>query len=76
MTTNVIFKSGLKLMCERVNKLSSLSFLYFESLCASKASELMTECLRNEWSFEQTSGNGLRISVPNEQIERFEASFF
>lgn len=76
MKTNVIFKNGVKLVCENVNKLSNLSFLYFENVCPSKATELMNECLKNGWSFEQQSGNGFRISIPNDQIERYEALLF
>lgn len=76
MKTNVIFKNGVKLVCENVNKLSNLSFLYFEKVCPSKATELMNECLKNGWSFEQQSGNGFRISIPNDQIERYEALLF
>lgn len=76
MKTNVIFKSGLKLVCERVNKASMLSFLYFDKVCASKATELMNECLKNGWGFDQLNDDVLRISTPNEQVERYEALFF
>lgn len=71
MKTNVIFKNGVNLVCERVNKLSSLTFLNFEKVCPSKASELMNECLKNGWDFNTLCENELRISVPNDQIERF-----
>lgn len=71
MRTNVIFKSGVNLVCERVNKASMLSFLYFEAVCPNKATELMNESLKNGWEFTQLDSDGLRISVPNDQIERF-----
>lgn len=71
MTTNVSFKNGVNLVCERVNKSTTLSFLYFESVCPNKATELMNECLKCGWDFDQQRDNGLRISVPNGQIERF-----
>ena len=76
MKTNVIFKSGLNLVCERVNKASSMSFLYFCKVCPCKATELMNECLKNGWSFDQTDEKELRISVPNEQVLRYEALLF
>lgn len=71
MRTNVSFKSGVNLVCERVNKASMLSFLYFEEISPNKATELMNECLKNGWEFTQLDSDGLRISVPNDQIERF-----
>ena len=71
MRTNVSFKSGVNLVCERVNKASMLSFLYFEEVSPNKATELMNECLKRGWDFDQQRDNGLRISVPNDQIERF-----
>ena len=71
MRTNVSFKSGVNLVCERVNKASMLSFLYFEKVSPNKATELMNECLKNGWEFTQLDSDGLRISVPNEQVERF-----
>ena len=71
MTTNVSFKNGVNLVCEHVNKASMLSFLYFEAVCPNKATELMNECLKNGWEFTQLDSDGLRISVPNDQIERF-----
>lgn len=76
MKTNVIFKNGVNLVCERVNKLSSLTFLNFEKVCPSKASELMNECLKNGWDFNTLCENELRISVPTECVERFEALLF
>lgn len=71
MKTNVIFNNGVNLVCERVNKASMLSFLYFDEPHPNKATELMNECLRNGWEFSQLNPDGLRISVPNDQIERF-----
>ena len=71
MRTNVSFKSGVNLVCERVNKASMLSFLYFEEVSPNKATELMNECLKNGREFTQLDSDGLRISVPNDQIERF-----
>lgn len=76
MKTNVIFKSGLNLVCERVNKASCLSFLYFDKVCPCKATELMNECLKNGWDFDQRIDGGLRISVSNEQVARYEALLF
>ena len=46
MKTNVIFKNGVNLVCERVNKASMLSFLYFDEPHPNKATELM-----NGWEF-------------------------
>lgn len=71
MKTNVSFKSGVNLVCERVNKASMLSFLYFDEVRPNKATELMNECLKNGWEFTQLGSDELRISVPNDQIERF-----
>ena len=71
MRTNVSFKNGVNLVCERVNKASMLSFLYFDAVSPCKATELMNECLKNGWEFTQLGSDELRVSVPNDQIERF-----
>lgn len=75
MKTNVIFKSGLNLVCDDVQVYASSSFLYKHNLTDGTRIELMNESLKNGWSctIENTSThpNACRIQVMNEQVERF-----
>ena len=77
MKTNVIFKSGLNLVCDDVQVYASSSFLYKHNLTEGTRIELMNESLKNGWSctIENTSThpNACRIQVMNDQVERFSA---
>lgn len=75
MKTNVIFKSGLNLVCDNVSLYSTLCFLYKHEITDGMRTELMNECLKNEWEFstmnDSTHPNCMKICVRNNQIERF-----
>ena len=77
MKTNVIFKSGLNLVCDVVNVHDFSSFLYKHNITDGTRIELMNESLKNGWTctYENDSihPNACRIQVSNDQIERFTA---
>ncbi len=77
MRTNVIFKSGLNLVCDDVHVYSNSCFLYKHNLTDGTRIELMNESLKNGWTctYEDSSihPKSCRIQVMNDQIERFNA---
>lgn len=77
MKTNVIFKSGLNLVCDVVNVHDYSSFLYKHNITDGTRIELMNESLKNGWTCTHEDNsmhpNACRIQVMNDQIERFSA---
>ena len=77
MKTNVIFKSGLNLVCDVVKVDSAYTFLYVHNLTDSKRIEMMNYALTEKWSCEQVDmlihPKALRLMVKTELIERFNA---
>lgn len=77
MKTNVIFKSGLNLVCDDVQVYASTSFLYKHNLNEGTRIELMNESLKNGWTCTHENNslhpNACRIQVMNDLIERFTA---
>lgn len=77
MKTNVIFKSGVNLVCDDVKVYTNASFLYKHNLTDGTRIELMNESLKNGWTCTHENSsmhpNACCIQVANDQIERFTA---
>ena len=75
MKTNVIFKSGLNLVCDVVNVHDFSSFLYKHNITDGTRIELMNESLKNGWKCTYEDNfihpKTCCIQVKNDQIERF-----
>lgn len=75
MKTNVIFKSGLNLVCDEVSVMRDSSFLYIHNVTDSKRIELMNESLKNGWDCSSKDNcihpNAVEIMLKNDVIKQF-----
>lgn len=75
MKTNVIFKSGLNLVCNDVDIWKYNTYLYIHNVTPSTCVELMNEALKNKWNCTAKDNSihpkAIELMIPNDQIERF-----
>ena len=71
MKTNVIFKSGLNLVCDVVSIYETRVYLYKNNLTPSCKIELMNACMSNDWECSDNGDASLRICVKKNTIEQF-----